>query len=339
MIGWWQTTADAWDPRLLAVVVVALLVSGSLTLWIRLGWRAVEGQAILPYEPRRPVPWTIVGLLLLAMVFFVALVTFSALYAELDVTKFFALEPDSPLETMRRVAPVAKNPDVLTSADVLILVVSQLTALLAALVGFRKWFGTTPEDWGLVTTHVWLDLGVAIIAAIAFLPPLYALQALLHQFNDTPHPLIRALTESNDPLLLPLALVTAGLWAPICEELFFRVIFQGWLERVLVHRHAMSPDDTAVQELAPDGEVADQYAPAIQSPRGGWLPIVISAAVFAFVHLDMRSPNFDFVPIFFFACGLGYLYQRTHRALPSILLHMILNVCSLTALMLTLPSR
>ena len=40
MIGWWQTTADAWDPRMLAVVLVALLVSGSLTLWIRLGWRS-----------------------------------------------------------------------------------------------------------------------------------------------------------------------------------------------------------------------------------------------------------------------------------------------------------
>ncbi len=330
MIGWWQTTAEAWDPRLLAVVVVALVVSGSLTLWIRLGWRAVEGQPILPYEPRRPVPWRFIGLFLAGLTYSIALALFQTLYITYDEPLFGGIPSTAAGESI-------------TPAQLAAFLVAQLaaqfTALLAALLGFRLFFGATPEDWGLVTRHAGRDLGIALIAAVAFLPPLYALQALLHQFNDTPHPLIRALTETHDALLRPLALITAGLWAPIWEELFFRVIFQGWLERVLVHRHAPSPDDATVHDLTPDGEASDQYAPAVRAPRGGWLPIVISAAAFAAVHFVPGSPNFDLIPIFFFACGLGYLYQRTHRALPSILLHMILNVCSLTALMLTLPSR
>jgi membrane protease YdiL (CAAX protease family) len=37
----------------------------------------------------------------------------------------------------------------------------------------------------------------------------------------------------------------------------------------------------------------------------------------------------DPIPIFFFAIALGLLYNRTHRALPSIAVHMALNAASL----------
>jgi membrane protease YdiL (CAAX protease family) len=37
----------------------------------------------------------------------------------------------------------------------------------------------------------------------------------------------------------------------------------------------------------------------------------------------------DPIPLFFFAVVLGLLYQRTHRLVPSIVLHALLNFCSL----------
>jgi membrane protease YdiL (CAAX protease family) len=33
-----------------------------------------------------------------------------------------------------------------------------------------------------------------------------------------------------------------------------------------------------------------------------------------------------------FAVGLGYLYRQTHRILPSVVVHLLLNACSLAAL-------
>ena len=62
------------------------------------------------------------------------------------------------------------------------------------------------------------------------------------------------------------------------------------------------------------------------------------SALFAARHFNFQSPNLEFIPLFFFACGLGFLYQRTHRAIRSILMHMMLNVCTLVMLALSLPS-
>jgi membrane protease YdiL (CAAX protease family) len=42
----------------------------------------------------------------------------------------------------------------------------------------------------------------------------------------------------------------------------------------------------------------------------------------------------DPIPLFFFALVLGYLYQRTRRILPCVVVHFLLNSCSLAALWL-----
>jgi len=60
-------------------------------------------------------------------------------------------------------------------------------------------------------------------------------------------------------------------------------------------------------------------------------PIVVTSAVFALMHLG-NGP--DPIPLFVLAIGLGYLYQRTHRVLPCIVVHMLLNATSLTLLWL-----
>ncbi len=63
-------------------------------------------------------------------------------------------------------------------------------------------------------------------------------------------------------------------------------------------------------------------------PRGwlGFLPIVISASIFALLHVS-HGP--DWVPLFLLAVGLGYLYRQTHRLLPSITVHFLLNSVSM----------
>ncbi len=58
-------------------------------------------------------------------------------------------------------------------------------------------------------------------------------------------------------------------------------------------------------------------------------PIVISSAAFAAVHFGHGT---DPIPLFVLACGLGWLYQRTHRVIPCIVVHMLLNGISLLQL-------
>ncbi|HVX61848.1 MAG TPA: CPBP family intramembrane glutamic endopeptidase [Pirellulales bacterium] len=57
--------------------------------------------------------------------------------------------------------------------------------------------------------------------------------------------------------------------------------------------------------------------------------VAISSLVFSLLHLGHGA---DPVPLFFLALALGYLYQRTGRLLPSVVVHFCLNTCSLIAL-------
>ena len=57
-------------------------------------------------------------------------------------------------------------------------------------------------------------------------------------------------------------------------------------------------------------------------PIGPWR----SALIFAVLHLS-HGP--DWVPLFVLALGLGYVYRQTHRILPCIVVHFLLNACSM----------
>lgn len=310
MIAWWNPAVDSVDaPAVLAVLFLALLVSASLTLWIHFLYRVHEGQPPLAYEPRRPVPWTFLDLFILFALFFVALIAFHTLYLG--------------------ARPISPRGNAIPPTVLLVDFASKMTVLLAALVGLRSLRGATPSDLGLESPRPGHDLLIGLVAAIAFLPPVYALQFLVHRFNSTNHPLIDALAAWDEPWVRMIAFLSAGLFAPVWEELFFRVLLQGWLERVLIHRHEPPLEANEIHELATEDESTGVYTVAPAAPRGGWLPIAISSAVFALMHVDLEQPRLDFIPLFFFACGLGYLYGRTHRALPSIVLHMALNTCSL----------
>ena len=57
------------------------------------------------------------------------------------------------------------------------------------------------------------------------------------------------------------------------------------------------------------------------NPTKRW-PILVSSLVFALLHLGQGGAP---IPLFFLAVGLGFLYQRTGRLTPCIVVHMLLN--------------
>ena len=74
-------------------------------------------------------------------------------------------------------------------------------------------------------------------------------------------------------------------------------------------------------------------APLDQQPelRGAaaWLPVAMSSTIFALLHYS-HGP--DWIPLLLLAAGMGYLYQRTHRLLPSLVVHSLLNSLSMWGL-------
>lgn len=86
--------------------------------------------------------------------------------------------------------------------------------------------------------------------------------------------------------------------------------------------------------LSSQGEFTE--AAAERSPRLVAIPILISSLTFALMHYS-HGP--DWIPLIVLALGLGYLYQRTQRILPCIVVHALLNSVSFSMLLVEMLLR
>ncbi len=242
-------------------------------------------------------------------------------------------------------------------------------ALLASIAWIgRGW--TSNSCWVAWTTSNWTaDVRAGSIAFLLFAPLVYGIQLILSLWFKTRHPLIELVEEQPPMPFLLLAGLSALVVAPIAEEYFFRHLLQGWLQRVARYRRLdesllfaarraqeSGPPDTALLDgreddlgerpdlpngtahqenpyTAPTGASSRVAAAGTMeiSPYPSW-PVFVSATLFALVHYSHGPAP---IPLFLFAVGLGYLYQRTNRLLPCIVMHLLLNACSLVMLVLT----
>ena len=84
------------------------------------------------------------------------------------------------------------------------------------------------------------------------------------QKPELAHP-AEQLLRAGTPGEKAIAVVTAVIVAPLFDELFFRVLLQGWLESVWHRRRRKHPE--------------------LRSAPVSWLPIVLPAALFALMHV------------------------------------------------------
>lgn len=171
-----------------------------------------------------------------------------------------------------------------------------------ALIWLVRRTGAEASDLGWPRETLGRDVRIGLVAFAAVSAPVYALQLFLSQFSSQQHPIIEALGKDPSGWLYGLAGLSVVVVAPPAEEFFFRGLLQGWLE------------------------------------ARGWRhgAIVFTSLFFAVMHWGHGMAP---VPLFFFSLGLGWLYQRTHRLLPSIVVHFCLNACSLALLPLAHVDR
>lgn len=331
----------------------------------RLRW----GQSILEHEPRRLAPWGLIDLILVVVLIFFVMggMIAAAQLAGLNL------------------AAAANGDD--NQGRLYLMLISSLgqivaTALIAGFIVLRtkcSW-----RDLGFSAAELSRDLRLGAAAFCALAIPTFVLQGILTQFWPSEHPLIESLKVDRDPQFLVIAMFAAVIAAPLTEEFAFRVLFQGWLEKMFDPQAIFRPNfvmrlfagesarpspnyvpypDLVQAELAhPEEEPRSIYLgpppaygqqtanlyqtsvtpPADTEPAGiealsasfpHWItdaiPITTTAAIFALMHWS-HGP--DFVPLFFLALGLGYLYRRTHRITPSLVVHFLLNLTSMMAL-------
>jgi membrane protease YdiL (CAAX protease family) len=292
-----------------SLICVAIFVC--LTCWMAAIRRVRRGRPLVAYQPRRRVPWG-VGDLLFALS---ALLLFHTL--GIKIAGQFEL-PD----TSEQVA------EILAGAIASLAAVGTSVAMIFLHAGAR-W-----RDFGLERRYLLADIRLGGLAFLMLAPPVYGIQHLLIQWFPSKHPLISLLTGQGSPIVFLVVGFSATVVAPLTEEYLFRLLLQGWTEDALATRDAEPVSSRwfsfgrRVRELKHRNNSTGSSTPGTAS---GWIAILVSATLFAALH---ASHGPDPIPLFLLALGLGYLYQRTHRIVPSITVHFLLNSVTLATFLL-----
>jgi membrane protease YdiL (CAAX protease family) len=317
---------EAGDP-VLGLVLLVLGVA-SVAVWFALANRLSQGP-ILVYEPRRPVPWHGIWTLLPIGIVVLTLST--------------ALTPDGPSNNEESVAAAGEMVENIASASAM-----QTALVLALLTVMVILSEATLTDLGFPKNAAELtrDIRIGVIAWLACIAPVYATQiALTMMFGPTEgHLLLNVVQEKPDLLTFLVAFVVAVVLAPICEEPLFRILLQGSLEKLedrligwrtvpveVVDDELVVPLEVAETTLA---EEATSIPPVQLEPPNvgafglpfGWLPILVSALLFGLAHFGYGPEP---IPLFLLGLIFGYVYQRTHRIVPTLVAHALFNGMSL----------
>jgi membrane protease YdiL (CAAX protease family) len=335
----------------LAGMVVIAVLAGGLFCWTLAVFKLASGLPLIEWSERRPVPWALIDLVAIGALFIVVNVAASMVLHQLgllpDTVKF------DELELAERMT--------LTLANALV----SLAILAIGLPLVAQRTGARLADFGWSAAGLLADLKLGVIAFVMIAPPVYAIQGILTQIWPSKHPLMEMFRETPDASFFAVLAFAAVVVAPLSEELLFRVLLQGFLERLFRFRDSLivlifggkvpepvdrapGDDEVILAELAPAPlDPANPYAPSrvgsavsvalpIADPSSGpprgvaaWGPIAISSAIFALLHLP-HGP--DWVALLPLAAAMGYLYQRTHRLVPSLVVHALLNGLSMWGL-------
>ena len=203
-----------------------------------------------------------------------------------------------------------------------------LAVLISSILIARMSMSSSHTPLGWTLSHAAADIRLALLVGAAVLPIIYLVQFLVTQLPGMQyrHPFITMLLEADRASLWAAVAVSAVIVAPIAEEYFFRALLQGWFESLLTR---VVPDyPPFLSEPSCDADTV--FVESAAEPPSGlgilrYAPILASSTMFAAAHIGHGG---GWVAIFILALALGYLYQKTRRLLPGILLHMCLNAIS-----------
>lgn len=310
---------DLTDPAMLQAGiwgVVVVLLAASVLCWALASRKLQGGEELIPWTPRRPAPWGLIDVgacFFLLIIFDAAALQMAGLSLEADLTEL------TPAEQTRALLSTAAARVAVAVLGLVILVVRT---------------SSRPDDTG-VTFWRREDGLVALAGFLMVAPPIYMMQTVLSRvWSEGAHPLVEMIRNAPTAELYAAACLTAVVAAPIAEEFLLRVVFQGWLEKVAVWKGSTSELLVGGStDWSPDEDESGLRSKReVLASRPPFWPVVVSSLLFAMMHINFKQPSPDPIPLFFFALALGFVYQRTHRLLPCVLLHMLLNFSSMLVL-------
>lgn len=305
-------------------IATAVAILLSLMVLFAAAQRLLHGKPLLEYEPRQRVPWG-PGAALISL-FCVLLPVVQWIGSLLGGQPEALQQSDAPFNPSDFIRDGIWNAVAMIGFALLIML--WLAGLLDA----------SARDLGLPrrARQLALDIGIGCCGCLAAMLPIYLLHGLLTVIFEPvqQHLLIEQLQGHRSPALFLVGTAMAVFAAPLFEEVVFRLLLQGYLERLEDQVTGFRPS-----ERPPDlGSCSDESESRDMPLRGrvwnlphGWAPVLLSGTAFGLAHLEH---GVSALPLVLFGIVLGYLYQRTHRLAPSVAAHMLFNAFTMLLLWL-----
>jgi membrane protease YdiL (CAAX protease family) len=286
------------------LVLLSALALAGLAVWLVLAKRAYRRAPILPREPRRPVPWGLPDLLMVLVVFLglqVAVLFAAEHLLGPEATRGPAMYDVDKAETEH---PIGRLIDYGRSNPV-VLIVCALAAVVVAPIAEEFLYRLLLQGW---LERVWEQHRGQMPLLRRLLPGGVGPILLVAIVFARGH--FRVPGAPQDPGFTVFVLIGGG--AAALTTVVFAVVL------LRVHVGATAADLGRNLQKLP-GDVA----------RGVLAFLLIAAPLYA-AQMGLRSLLPKYIPpdpftLFPFAVLLGFLYYRTHRLAPSIVLHMSLN--------------
>jgi membrane protease YdiL (CAAX protease family) len=290
------------------LLIGLLLLAASVRVWAWIARCQARGETVIVYEPRRPVPWGAIDVLLVVLFFVVT----SGWIASIDTALFHV--PREPPPGVVNAAPDASHPLVVLmryDRSLASLALCLASGVLAAPIAEEILFRLLLQGWLEAAERRWRRRLPALRRVVRGLAPVLISSlvfALLHFREAMPavnprwlmHAFARGMASNSLTVGFALALVYVRVGATAADLGFSRARF--W-------------SDVRLGLLA-------------------FMAVAVPIYLLQFVLIAVLPGRLaaDPITMVFFALALGLLYHRTHRIVPSIVLHMALNATSLVAL-------
>jgi membrane protease YdiL (CAAX protease family) len=297
------------QPEAMAPLVFfgVLLLAAGAGVWAWIAARAAQGEPVIAYEARRPVPWGAIDLLLVVLF----LVVTSSWIAAVDAALFHV--PHKPPPEAAEAATDTSHPLVVllrSDRTLMSLALGLASGVLVAPIAEEVLFRLLLQGWLEAVERRWRRQLPALRRGVRGLIPVVITSLVFATLH------FRAAGEAVNPRWLLHAMVR-GMASSVLN-----VGFAVALVRLRVGA-TMADLGFSRARFWPDVRLGLLAFVAVA------IPVYLAQVVLTAILPEGLAP--DPITMVFFALALGLLYHRTHRIVPSIALHMALNATSLAA--------
>ncbi len=349
---------------MLTNIVAGAVIVGFLLLWVRFFTMPAD-RRMSWLQPRKRIQSPI-GLVDAGMMYFLValgIITVGLFLVNAETTASIESGPNIESDAGETLGAEANLPTPASPVATVIVGLARLVMTILAIVilSLRYRNGAMIVGWQPKALRRDLVLGGMIFFMIV--PLILAVQTLLTQYVKYEHQTLNLLSEEPNLSGIFAGWFTAVLVAPICEEVFFRSVLQGWLQRI-DPKSWFTPDDStsAADQFAVigggyhkiEGRPAVKTAETRQASRVGSLQtgqtvnpygtstiddhyqpkLVTRDSVSTWMPILLSALLFAAmhigqgpapIPLFLLGIALGFVYYRTHSLVACITIHMLLN--------------